>query len=274
MVKVFEGTKNEFSMDGYFKQNLDIAKTVIKKDWDMVFVYDGAEGSGKSVKAMQDAFYCDPTLTIENVVFTPKEFRTAIQKAKKYQSIIYDEAYTGLSSRATMSMINRTLISMLAEIRQKNLFVFVVMPCFFDLDKYVALWRSRALIHIYTGKDFTRGFFSFYNAERKKSLYMLGKKYYNYFKPEPNFRGRFLNHYVVDEQQYKLKKRGSLVDREKKVEDAEKMREVQNLLFQRVMDSKDALKKDIPNYVLAKLMGISEVHFYRLKQKYDEGELI
>ena len=30
-----------FYMDGYLKSNLDTAKRIIKKDWDMLFVYDG-----------------------------------------------------------------------------------------------------------------------------------------------------------------------------------------------------------------------------------------
>src|SRR3990167_8074395 len=155
-------------IDGYLKQNLDTAKEVIRKDWDMVFCYDGAEGSGKSRKAIQDAYYCDPTLTMDRIVFTPYLFRKVVINSKPFQAVVYDEAYTGLSSRATMSLINRTLISMLAEIRQKNLFVFVVMPTFFDLDKYVALWRSRYLIHIYTQGQFERGYFTFYNVDKKK----------------------------------------------------------------------------------------------------------
>ena len=42
-------------MDGFLKRNLDEAKRVIKKDWDMVFVIDGYEGSGKSVLAQHCA---------------------------------------------------------------------------------------------------------------------------------------------------------------------------------------------------------------------------
>src|SRR3990167_4994123 len=79
-------------IDGYLKQNLDTAREVIKQDWDMVFCYDGAEGSGKSRKAIQDAYYCDPTLTIERIVFTPDEFKKQIMKAKKFESVVYDEA--------------------------------------------------------------------------------------------------------------------------------------------------------------------------------------
>ncbi len=267
MVKVFEGTKDEFYMDGYLVKNLDKAKGFIKKDWDMVFIYDGEEGSGKSVKAMQDAFYCDHTFNLDRVVFTPYEFRKAITTAKPYSAVVYDEAYTGLSSRATMSLINRTLISMLAEIRQRNLFVFVVMPCFFDLDKYVALWRARVLIHVYT-EDYQRGRFAFYNKKKKKALYMRGKKYYSYAKPKSNFFGRFVNHYVVDEKAYRHKKKHSLLDREKKREEIEKKREVEAAIFERLMHL------DISHSIKMQVLAMpSSTYFNRLKQWNEQEEL-
>tara|TARA_Y100000310_G_scaffold226906_1_gene229089 strand:+ start:1742 stop:2587 length:846 start_codon:yes stop_codon:yes gene_type:complete len=250
-----------FYMDGYMKSNLDIAKKVIKKDWDMLFVYDGSEGSGKSVKAMQDAFYCDPTLTNKRIVFTPEQFKKVLMKAKPYQAVVYDEAYTGLSSRATMSMINRTLISMLAEIRQKNLFVFVVMPCFFDLDKYVTLWRSRALIHVYTSKNFKRGYFSFYNVDRKKELFVLGKKYYSYSKPKPNFIGRFTNFYTVDEKEYRKHKRNSLVARE----EIDERKKIFVRLFQ--FDGK------LTTYEKAKLLGMTQPTYCSWSRQYKKGML-
>jgi len=236
----------------------------------VVFLYDGYEGSGKSIKAMQDAFYCDSTLNLDMIVFTPYEFRKAILKAKPYQAVVYDEAYTGLSSRATMSQINRALVSMLAEIRQKNLFVFVVMPTFFDLDKYVALWRSRALIHVYTGKNFQRGFFGFYNIDRKKDLYINGKKFYSYGKPKANFTGRFTNTYVVDEKAYRKKKKESLVAREKKKEEEEIQRQVNDAMFIRIMDLSEKSRQKVPNWILAEILGISETHFYRKVKQYHE----
>ena len=63
--------KHGMYMDAVHKENLDLAKKEIKNDWDMIGVYDGYEGSGKSVKCMQDAFYCDPTLTLDRIVFNP-----------------------------------------------------------------------------------------------------------------------------------------------------------------------------------------------------------
>jgi len=256
-------------IDGYHKTNLDKAKEVIKKDWDMIFVYDGPEGSGKSTKAIQDAYYCDNTLILDRVVFTPYAFQKSVTSAKPYQAVVYDEAYTGLSSRATMSLINRTLIKMLAEIRQKNLFIFVVMPTFFDLDKYVALWRSRALIHIYTGPDFKRGFFAFYNVDKKKDLYINGKKYYSYAHPKPNFTGRFTGDFPLDKEEYKKKKRLALVERENKAAEADILKKVEDALFERIM----ALEIDLPHRVKMQILNIpSSTYFYKLKKFEAEAD--
>lgn len=197
-------------MDGYLRKGFSKARSIVNKDWDWVTLVDGVEGGGKSVLAQQSAREVDDTFSIDRITFTPEEFKKAITSAKKYQAVIYDEAYTGLSSRGVMSDINKTLVQMLAEIRQKNLFVFIVMPTFFDLDRYAAIWRSRGLIHVYTDKGYGRGYFSYYNKDRKKNLYIIGKKFYDYRKPRPNFRGRFTNYYVVDEAEYRAKKLKSL----------------------------------------------------------------
>ena len=266
-MKVYENTPNEYYMDGYLNQNLTTAKEIIRKDWDMIFAVDGPEGSGKSVLTQQMAFFCDPSLTVDRIVFTPQELRKAVVTAKPYQAIVYDEAYTGLSSRATMSMINRTLISMLAEIRQRNLFIFVVMPCFFDLDKYVALWRSRGLFHVYTGDKFQRGYFSFYNVDRKKDLYIHGKKFYSYSKPKSNFIGRFVNYYTVDEKEYKKKKRNSLLDREKKKEEKAKYDEIQQNMFIRLAEMSD----EIPHKLKMKILAMPESTYFRKLKQYQEN---
>jgi len=250
-------------IDENLKVNLDRAKEISRKDWDILFLYDGYEGSGKSVKAMQDAFYMDPTFTLDRMCFTPREFTKIVRNSKEYESIVYDEAYTGLSSRAAMSLINRTLIKMLAEIRQRKLFVAIVMPSFFDLDKYAAIWRSRALIHIYTGPNFQRGFFAFYNMYKKKVLYVNGKKFYNYSNPSPNFRGRFTNFYPVDEQQYRKVKRESLTARHSSEDDAIINEMARKMVFERLMQI-----PDITNKKRAEILDVSEQTYYNWIRKF------
>lgn len=203
---------NELYIDGNLKTNIELLKKIIRKDWDMVSVIDGKEGAGKSVFAHQLARLVDDNFNIDRICFTPEEFEKAIKTANKYEAVVYDEGYTGLSSRGTMTEINKILVEMLAEIRQRNLFIFIVVPSFFDLDRYVALHRSRFLFHIYTGENWSRGFFAVYDENDKKTLYLLGKKLYTYSQPKipSTKRGRFLNTYVVDEEAYRLKKLKSL----------------------------------------------------------------
>ena len=269
MAKAFEGTDHEFYIDGYMKDNLDQAKKIIKEDWDMIFVFDGMEGSGKSVCAMQCAFYCDPVQDlIERVTFTPDSFKKAILNAKPFQAVIYDEAHSGLNARASMSIINRSLVSMLTEIRQKNLFVFVVLPTFFDLDKYVALWRSRALIHVYTSTGMQRGYFSFYNSTSKKMLYMKGKKLYKYGVQKPNFIGRFCGFYPVDEAEYRKRKRMALKGREQAQEGQDQDKAHKKWLWGRLM----AVGQDVPVKARIALLGITEVTYYRWIKQDKESD--
>jgi hypothetical protein len=272
MVKLaIPGRAEPLYMDGYLYNNLTIGRDIIKKDWDLIFLVDGAERSGKSALAQQCAVIFDPDITINQICFTPQEFRKCVLDAKPYTVVIYDEAYTGLTSRGTMSVINRTLVSLLAEIGQRNLIIFVVMPTYFDLDKYVALWRSRALLHVYTGENFERGYFAFYNVDNKKTLYIDGKKYYDYKRVKPNFYGRFPNGYMVPDDQYRQKKRDSLSGRAKEQEAAELKREIEGALLERVL----ALGDKVTHKVKMEMLGMTPATYYRRLSDYrnsDKGD--
>lgn len=259
----------EMYMDEFLKTNWDRAKELMREDWDMVILYDGYEGSGKSVKAMQDAAYFDPNFSLDKITFTAREFSKMIRGAKEYSAVVYDEAYIGLSSRSAMSLINRTLVKMLAEIRQKKLFVGIVMPTFFDLDRYAAIWRSRALVHVYTTKDFKRGRFMFFNNERKKSLYLLGKKFYSYHKPPANFLGRFTNFYPVDEAAYRKRKKDSLVKRGTDEEQAVVMDMARKETFKKLIEM-----DGVTNEKKAEILGVSQRTYYNWVGHYNEtGEI-
>ena len=200
----------KYYMNEKLKANLDkIKKKLMTKDRDYVLCVDGDEGGGKSVDAMQIGCYIDPTLDLSRVCMDGQSFVKAIKTAKKGQCVIYDEAYSGLSSRGALSEINNIIVSMMMEMRQKNLFVIIVLPTFFMLDKYVAIWRARSLIHVYL-RNGRRGNYAVFNKKKKKFLYLHGKKDYNYMSQKPIFRGRFTNVYVVDEKKYRLKHRQAL----------------------------------------------------------------
>lgn len=197
-----------YYLDKRLKKNLDVKviPSLHKKDKDCVIVVDGTEGSGKSTLAFQIGKYVDPSLDLTRVTFNAEQFRQAIYKAKSYQCVIYDEAFTGLSSRAALSGINRMLISLMMQMRQKNLFVIIVLPTIFLLDKYVALFRTRALIHVYeTGGR--RGYLKVYNRVLKKKLFLLGKLTYSYVskKVRCRFRGRFYGVFALGDKSVQAK---------------------------------------------------------------------
>lgn len=263
MVKVFQDTDKEFYMDGYLKQILDTAKKEIQKNWDMVFLIDGMEGSGKSVLTMQMAYYCDPTLTVDRIVFNDDDFKKAITEAKPFQAIHYDEAYQGLNSRSAMSKVNKSIVQMLTVIRAKQLFIFIVLPSFFDLDKYVAIWRTRALINVYHTEDFQRGFFKYYSHGDKKKLYLGGKKYYNYSLVRPEFRGHFPDFYPVDKELYKEKKNATAVK-------FELPKDVRAELIKGMIERFISKNRNISNREFMDILDISETAFYQYIRKIQD----
>ena len=72
------------------------------------------------------------------------------------------------------------------------------------MDWYVAQHRSTGLLYIYK-----RSFFASYDYPTKKKLYLQGKKYHSYQTP-PNFRGKFTKYFVVDKEQYEIKKQQAI----------------------------------------------------------------
>jgi hypothetical protein len=212
----------EYYIEDRMKHNLDekVIKQLQTKDKDCVIVVDGKEGSGKSTFAMQIGAYVDNSLDLSRIVFSPDDFREAILKAKKGQCIIYDEAFTGFSSRNSLSPVNKVLVSLAMQMRQKNLFVIIVLPTIFLLDKYMAIFRTKALIHVYESKG-RRGYFKLYNSKKKQYLILMGQKTmrYNHKGLYTNFRGRFYGKFALGdeevEKKYREKKEKALSDSEK-----------------------------------------------------------
>lgn len=211
-----------YYMDSRLQDNLvrKVIPSLSKKDKDCFVVIDGREGAGKSTLAMQLGKFVDPTLDLSRIVFTPDDFREAVYKAKKGQCVIYDEAFTGFSSRSSLGAINRTLVSLSMQMRQKNLFVIIVLPTIYLLDKYIALFRAKVLIHVYESKGI-RGYFKLYNYKLKKNLILNGQKTFSYSSKfaRTNFRGRFYGKFALGsdeiEEKYRKKKAKALEDSEK-----------------------------------------------------------
>ena len=140
---------------------------------------------------------------------TAEEFKSAVINSGKGQCVIYDEAVTGLTSSDSISRVGKLLKSLMMQMRQKNLFIIVILPIIFDLNKYSVLSRARSFFHIYEKKD-RMGYWVGYNRKDLRDLYLKGKKTHSY-KVRSYFNGRFYGKYAVDEEKYRKKKEDALM---------------------------------------------------------------
>lgn len=187
----------------------DIREGVLKKDKDKHIVIDGREGSGKSALGMQLAKALDPDFNIEKIAFNGEQFMRLVKdpRRKKGDCIVLDEAFNAASSRASLSEINRAMVGVATEMRQLNLFIIIILPTFFDLDRYFALWRCDTLFHVYLNKEGNRGQYTIFPFDSKLNLYVEGKKTYNYNAVKSPYPPcRFTKAWVVDEVEYRERK--------------------------------------------------------------------
>jgi len=239
-------------MGGLYNQ-LDkyVKPAVQKEDFDFVMVVDGEEGSGKSVFAFQIAKVLNPNFNLSNICFNADDFINAVTKAKKNDCIVFDEAFTGLSSRASLSEINNLVIALMMEMRQKNLFIIIVMPSVFMLDKYAVFHRAKGLFHVYMING-RRGHWRFFNRKATKYLYLNGKKFYEYEGSEHTSFGVFRKQYTIEEQQYRRKK-AAVFKKKRRATRAETYKD----------------QRDVLLYALMKELGKSQREMARFLGKYD-----
>lgn len=185
-------------------------KDVVEYDQDRFYVITGREGTGKSTLACQLAYYLDRNFNLDNVVFTAEEFSKIIQNAKKHTAIIFDEAFNGLSSRGSISRQNKEIIRLLMECRQRNLFVFLVLPSFFLLERYPAIFRSEALFIVGRGikNHKNRRYYKVFGYDQKRLLYIRGKPLMNHNAVKVYLKHAFYSKLppTIDREEYKDKK--------------------------------------------------------------------
>jgi len=175
-----------------------------------VMIIDGRSGMGKTTLSSQVGLYIDPDFNLENIYFTPDKFLEGLSKAKKGETLVFDEAML-LSSRAALSQINRMIVIAMSMIRSKNLLIIFNVNSVFDLDRNLALSRADLLLHCYGDSLTDKGkFLAFFKGgdgqDRIKQLYIYGKKYYSYSHPKSNFNARFSSYFTVDDDEYEAKK--------------------------------------------------------------------
>ncbi len=241
----------------FYNQLMKAKRKVIRGNLDRVWVIDGREGeAGKSTLAMQLGYALDPTMTLDQIVFTAKDFKKKIRELGKYKVLIWDEAFRGAASKSALSKENKKVMSLLQECRQRNLFIFIVLPSIFMLELYVAIFRSQALIHAFSKKNMRR-YYKIYNYRNKKLLYLKGKKLMDYFKPKLSKRYTFYGKLPpsINRKEYDDKKSKAFRD-----EDEEKQEETKHLL-----------QRNMAWWILTQKKKVSQVNLIDFYKKFGLG---
>lgn len=216
MVIVISGTNwekkpCEFYLDQNLKNALDEVKGVVgtgvkTKDWDYIALVAGNPGTGKSNFAQNCAKYCCEWFDINYVCMTADQFIKITNECPNNSAVVLDESFASLNTKVSRSSDFVRIINHLQLLRQKNLYIFLCLPNFFDLAKGIAIYRSHHLFVTYSPKFGDRGSFAAYSRETKKNLYILGSKFMNYNAVQPNFRGRFVKSKCINQEEYERKK--------------------------------------------------------------------
>jgi hypothetical protein len=141
-----EGKKQTLYVADSIANNLiRTKKAVSKQDWDYMAIISGIPGVGKSTFAQGLAKYLDPNFTSYQICFTAKEFITKTEAGKPGQAFILDESFADMNSTMYKDPEFVALLNHIQAVRQRNLYLLIVLPDFFTLIKNVAVFRASHL---------------------------------------------------------------------------------------------------------------------------------
>ncbi len=216
--KNWKGEVCYVTLDGYLYETLSNVKEVVsKKDFDYVAIVSGDPGMGKSNFAITCCKYLDPNFNIDSIAMTADEF---IQKSTDFppgSAIMLDESFASLNSKVGRSADFLRILNHLQIIRQKNHYIFLCLPNFFDLQKSISIYRSRHLFVVYGGDFGTRGRFVAFGKDEKRLLYIKGLKFMDYNCVPSNYYGTFGKQKAIDNKDYEAKKLKHLLEQNKQI---------------------------------------------------------
>ncbi len=226
--------KNEVYVDRLHQENLGVYQTRQEHKWDNWIIYCGDEGDGKSTKAKQDCYImahnCGGIFDNNKIAWDAETFGKLIDESKPGDSVLYDEAITGLSSKRAMSQVNHVLKIKATMCRKKRLFIAICIPSLFDVEKSIAIRRSLGMVKVYADKA-RRGYFVYYNKTQKRMLYIKGKQFEDMNAVKGGPASRFLNWSMLNETEYEEMKDKAQLKINTETEVVNKYKEQRNALI-------------------------------------------
>ncbi len=161
-----------------------IREYILKNDADYWIGVDGMERSGKSTLAIQMCQHYNPEFSIDDIVFTGKEFRKRVLNSNPGDTILIDEGALILYSLENNTKEVRKIIKMVTTMGQYNLFTVCVVPKITVIVPYVREHRLKGYIHIYKkgtyavySKKGLQKYLSVLTARRKRGAFVRNPQY-------------------------------------------------------------------------------------------------
>jgi hypothetical protein len=171
MVRV---TEKEYYLDGYAQQIGDsMADRVNKRKQDLLCIFTGQEGSGKTNASVAMAYYVahktGRKFSHENVFFNIDEM-TKFAGSTEEQIILWDEAALGGLASDWTNHSQRKLKAMLMVCRKKRHVFFFNVPRFYRLNADI-IERAFCMFYIYENDKEEPGCFMFFGRMGLEALY-------------------------------------------------------------------------------------------------------
>lgn len=99
----------------------------------------GEAGSGKSYTALSLAEMIDAKFSIDKVVYKPREFFETLDKCKKGDVVVFDEAGVGIPARDWQTIQNKMLSYVLQTFRHRNIGLIMTTPSMNFIDKQIRI---------------------------------------------------------------------------------------------------------------------------------------
>ena len=116
----------------------------IKKNRNLIALFVGDTGSGKSLSSIRLAEKIDPAFNVDRIVFTVKDFLALVNSGlPKGSVIIFDDAGLGINARLWQEVSARIFGMLTQGFRYKQIITFITVPDESFIEK-----QSRKLVHI------------------------------------------------------------------------------------------------------------------------------
>jgi predicted Zn finger-like uncharacterized protein len=116
----------------------------IRKNRNLIALFVGDTGSGKSLSSIRLAERVDPNFNVDRIVFTVQDFLALVNSGLPPGSVIvFDDAGLGINARLWQEMSARVFGMLTQGFRYKQILTFITVP-----DETFIERQSRKLVHI------------------------------------------------------------------------------------------------------------------------------